>query len=80
MTENLVPQNANDHPEERIEKGRSLIVIGFVLWFFDGLIVFFLPAGVRLGQQRGFATLILSAFLAGAAVMAVGFYLRKEKA
>jgi uncharacterized membrane-anchored protein len=79
MTDKLVPHNATDHSEERIEKGRSLIVIGFLLWFFDALIVSFMPAGVRLGEQRPFALLTIAAFLAGAAVMAIGFYLRKEK-
>lgn len=65
--------------EERRENGRSLIVIGFLLWFFDALIFFYMPAGMRLGEQRGFALLTISAFLAGAIVMGFGFYLRREK-
>jgi uncharacterized membrane-anchored protein len=79
MSEKIAPQVANDHSEERNEKGLSLIVIGFLLWFFDALVFFFMPAGVRLGQQRGFVILTLSAFVAGAAVMGIGVYLRKEK-
>ena len=79
MTGKIVPQNANDTFEERTEKGRSLIVIGALLWIFDAFIFFFMPAGVRLGEQKPFATIIISAFVAGAVVMGCGFYLRKEK-
>lgn len=63
--------------EERRENGLSLILIGFMLWFFDLLIVFFMPAGVRLGHPRPFQILIASAFVAGAMVIAIGRHLRK---
>ncbi len=79
MTEKIVPHNANENFEERPEKGRSLIVIGALLWVFDAFIFFFMPAGVRLGEQKPFALILLSAFVAGAVVMSCGFYLRKEK-
>ena len=62
--------------EERRENGLSLILIGFMLWFFDLLIVFFMPAGVRLGHSRPFEILVALAFVAGAAVIAVGRHLR----
>lgn len=78
MNEKIVSQTANDNTEARREKGLSLIVIGFLLWFFDALVFFFMPAGVRLGEQRPFAILTLSAFIAGAVVMGLGVYLRKE--
>jgi uncharacterized BrkB/YihY/UPF0761 family membrane protein len=79
MNEKSVSRDANGSSEERLEKGLSLIVIGFLLWFFDALIFFFMPAGVRLGEQRPFAILTLAAFVAGAVVMGFGVYLRKEK-
>ena len=79
MTDKIVPHNADDNYEERTEKGRSLIVIGALLWIFDAFVFFFMPAGVRLGEQKPFAILIISAFVAGALVMGCGFYLRKEK-
>lgn len=79
MTEKIMPENASDKQEERSEKGRSLIVIGALLWIFDAFIFFFMPAGVRLGEQKPFAILIISALVAGAVVMGCGFYLRKEK-
>ena len=70
--------NQQADSEERRENGLSLIVIGFLLWFFDALVVFFMPAGVRLGERRGFAILTVSAFVAGAIMMACGWYLRRE--
>lgn len=79
MTDKIVPNDANDKYEERSEKGRSLIVIGALLWIFDAFIFFFMPAGVRLGEQKPFALILISAFVAGAVVMGCGFYLRKEK-
>ena len=79
MTDKIVPNDANDKYEERSEKGRSLIVIGALLWIFDAFIFFFMPAGVRLGEQKPFAVILISAFVAGAVVMGCGFYLRKEK-
>ena len=79
MTEKSLSTDANGNSEARHEKGLSLIVIGFLLWFFDALIVFFMPAGVRLGEQRPFALLIVSAFVAGAVVMALGWYLRRQR-
>jgi hypothetical protein len=64
--------------EERRETGLSLIVIGVMLWFFDALVFFFLPAGIKLGQQKGFTILTGAAFLMGGVVMAIGLYLRKK--
>jgi hypothetical protein len=84
MNEKIVSRNADSknvtthNVEERRENGLSLIVIGFLLWFFDALVFFFMPAGVRLGEKRGFAILIVCAFIAGALVMAFGAYLRRE--
>ncbi len=79
MTDKIVSHNANDNFEERTERGRSLIVIGALLWIFDAFIFFFMPAGVRLGEQKPFVLILLSAFVAGAVVMGCGFYLRKER-
>jgi len=79
MSDKLVSHaNHQVENEERRENGLSLIVIGFLLWFFDALVVFFMPAGVRLGERRGFAILTVSAFVAGAIMMACGWYLRRE--
>lgn len=79
MAEKIDPRSANGNQEERSEKGRGLIVIGALLWIFDAFIFFFMPAGIRLGEQRPFAILIISAFIGGAVMMAFGVYLRKER-
>ena len=63
--------------EERREIGLSLMLIGFVLWFFDLLILFFMPAGVRLGYARSFEALMASVFVAGVLVIAVGRHMRR---
>jgi hypothetical protein len=64
-------------PEERRENGLGLIMIGFMLWFFDALVFFFMPAGARLGHQRPFEILIGCAFVAGALLISIGTRLRK---
>jgi hypothetical protein len=63
--------------EERRENGLGLIMIGFMLWFFDALVFFFMPAGARLGHPRPFEILIGSAFVAGVILIAIGTRLRK---
>ena len=64
--------------EERRENGLSLIVIGFMLWFFDAMVFFFMPAAARLGHPRPFVTLIASAFVAGVILIGIGSHLRRE--
>jgi hypothetical protein len=64
--------------EQRRENGTSMIVIGFMMWCFAALIFFFMPAGVRLGQQRAFGILIGSVMVAGLVVAAIGLRLRKQ--
>ncbi len=76
QTMNQVSQSASS--EERRENALSLIVIGFMLWCFDALVFFFMPAGVRLGHQRPFEITIASAFVVGAILIAIGTRLRKE--
>ncbi len=76
MTANITTFDANS--EVRRENGLSLIIIGFMLWFFDALIFFFMPAGVRLGYKASFVILTGSVLVAGAVLMAIGAYLRKE--
>ena len=67
----------NADPEERRENGLALIMIGFMLWFFDALVFFFMPAGLRLGHPRPFEILIGCAFLAGILLISLGMRLRK---
>jgi hypothetical protein len=74
MSQSPAPKSS----EERRETGLSLIVIGVMLWCFDALVFFFFPAGMKLGQQKGFLLLTGSALLFGAIVMGIGVYLRKK--
>jgi hypothetical protein len=67
----------NSTSEERRENGLGLIMIGFMLWFFDAMVFFFVPAAMRLGHPRPFEVLIGSAFVAGAALIAIGNRLRR---
>ena len=56
--------------EERQETGVTLELIGGVILFFDFLVLFFLPAGLKLGQRVGFsAVLVAVAFVAFAMVV-----------
>ena len=81
MTDKAFSRGAAVHEvntEDRRETGLSLIVIGFMLWFFDAMIFFFMPAGIKLGHQRPFVILTVAVFLAGIVMMCIGSYLRKE--
>jgi hypothetical protein len=62
-----------DDEEEVREKGLSLEVIGGMLWFFDFLILFFLPAGIKLGHRAAFLTVMAALFVIGAALYVSGF-------
>ena len=74
----VVSQLSSANSEERRENGLSLIVIGFMLWFFDALVFFFMPAASRMGNPRPFELLIGSAFVAGVALIAVGMHFRRQ--
>ncbi len=62
--------------EEVKEKGLSLEVIGGMVWFFDFLILFFLPAGIKLGHRAAFLTVMAALFVLGAALYVSGWVMR----
>ena len=62
--------------EEKRETGLSLEVIGSMFLFFDFLVLFFLPAGMKLGQQLGFGILMGVLFGVGAGFIAAGYLMR----
>ncbi len=64
--------------EEVREKGLSLEVIGGMVWFFDFLILFFLPAGLKLGHKTAFAALMGGLFVLGLALIAGGLLIRAK--
>ncbi|MGZ4812236.1 MAG: hypothetical protein ACXVZR_10345 [Terriglobales bacterium] len=58
------------------EKGLSLEVIGGMIWFFDFLILFFLPAGLKLGHKTGFAVVMFALAALGLALVVSGIVIR----
>ncbi len=63
--------------EERQEKGSSLMFIGLAVWVGGLLVLFFLPAGVRLGHQGTFAVILATLGAVGAALMGSGWMMRR---
>jgi hypothetical protein len=58
------------------EKGLSLEVIGGMIWFFDFLILFFLPAGLKLGHRTAFLTLMIALAVLGLVLIVSGYLMR----
>ncbi len=58
------------------EKGLGLEVVGGIVWFFDFLLLFFLPAGVKLGHKGGFVALMIGLFVVGLVLMGAGYAMR----
>jgi hypothetical protein len=64
--------------EERRETGGSLMFAGLAVWVTGLLVVFFLPAAVRIGYQGSFTKILAVLGVLGAALMAGGWWLRRE--
>ena len=63
--------------ESRREKGSTLMFAGLIVWVAGLLVFFFLPAGVRLGEQRTFAIILPALGALGAVLMATGWRMRR---
>jgi phosphatidylserine synthase len=63
--------------EERREKGSSLMFIGLAVWVGGLLVLFFMPAGVRLGHQGTFAVILAALGALGAVLMGAGWSMRR---
>jgi Na+-driven multidrug efflux pump len=59
--------------DDKRESGTSLIFMSVAVWVFDLLVVFFLPAGFRLGSQGTFFSIIGTIALLGVLLMVVGY-------
>ena len=69
--------NALERKEQaRHETGASLMFIGLAIWVADLLVVFFLPAGMKLGRQTMFLTIIIALALLGLLMMISGYFMR----
>ncbi|HUB03158.1 MAG TPA: hypothetical protein VL983_10745 [Terriglobales bacterium] len=64
--------------EEKRETGGSLMFAGLAVWVAGLLVLFFLPAAVRIGYQGRFTTILVALGVLGAALMAGGWWMRRE--
>ena len=66
------PSPQHDPVSERSETGLSLEVIGGIVLFFDFLILFFFPAGVKIGYKDAFYAVMGGVALLGLALIIAG--------
>ena len=64
--------------EARRETGGSLMFVGLSVWVAGLLVLFFLPAATRIGYQGRFALILAVLGMLGAALMAYGWWMRRE--
>ena len=62
--------------EQSREKGLSLLVIGGMILFFDVLILFFLPAALKLGHKTAFIALMGPLAVVGLVLIVSGYIIR----
>jgi len=70
--------NALDREQERRETGASLMFIGLAAWVAGLLVVFFLPAGMKMGRETMFISVIAALGVLGLVLMIVGYMMRGE--
>lgn len=64
--------------EERRENGLSLELIGGMVLFFDFLVLFFLPAGLKWGQGAGFSAILIAVAIVSLALVVAGHVVRRR--
>ncbi|MGH9520982.1 MAG: hypothetical protein ACRD3E_00460 [Terriglobales bacterium] len=62
--------------EEKKETGISLELIGAIVLFSDFLVLFFLPAGLKLGQNLGFGLVLAAVAVVAFALVLCGHIMR----
>ncbi|MGO9125495.1 MAG: hypothetical protein ACLP6G_11470 [Terriglobales bacterium] len=64
--------------EEKRETGGSLMFAGLAIWVVGLLVLFFLPAAMRIGHEGRFATILIAVLaVMGATLMAGGWWMRR---
>ena len=58
------------------ETGASLMFIGLAVWVAGLLVVFFLPAGMKMGRETMFYAVIAGLAMLGALLMILGYIMR----
>ncbi len=74
----MAVQDISRSAEDRRETGLSLIIVGVMVWCFDALVFFFMPAGTKIGYQRPFAIITLSMLVVGLVLIGFGAHMRRE--
>jgi uncharacterized membrane protein len=64
--------------EAKSELGGSLMFIGLALWVADLLVVFYLPAALKLGRHLTFVGIIAVLAVMGLVLMITGYGLRRK--
>jgi purine-cytosine permease-like protein len=72
----MVDEALERREQARRETGASLMFIGLAVWVADLLVVFFLPAGMKLGRQTMFLSIIVALALLGIVLMIGGYFMR----
>ncbi|PYX84832.1 MAG: hypothetical protein DMG68_19515 [Acidobacteria bacterium] len=62
---------------ERRETGTSLMFIGLAVWVVSLLVLFFLPAGIKVGNHLTFFTIFFGLVGVGAILMISGYRIRR---
>ena len=65
-----------DREQSKKETGASLMFIGLAVWVADALVLFFLPASVKLGGRATWVTAITALALMGLTLLVVGYAMR----
>jgi hypothetical protein len=64
--------------EQQRETAASLIMAGWMACLFDALVLFFLPAAVRLGYQVTFLVIMGALLAAGFVLIVSGYSIRRK--
>jgi phosphatidylserine synthase len=65
--------------EQKRETGGSLMFIGLAVWVAGLLVLFYFPAGSRLGHQPGFIGILIVLAALGAVLMGRGWSIRRKE-
>lgn len=66
----------DDREQAKKETGTSLMFIGLAIWVADALVVFFLPASVKLGTRWPWMSAIVALGLMGLTLLLAGYMMR----
>ena len=68
--------NALEREQARHEMGGSLMFIGLAVWVAGLLVLFLLPAGMKLGRETMFFTIIIALGALGLVLPLCGYFMR----